>query len=87
MALAKITLKLGKKKIKLTPEEFEELKQDMRQLDSDHKYYWYYTHRYWPTQPLMYTTTSGSIISTGSEVYTNDVSGVNFTGDVLSYSA
>ena len=40
MALSKITLKLGKKKIELTEAEFEELKRDMRQLDKRHHYYW-----------------------------------------------
>ena len=40
MALSKITLKLGKKTIELTPEQFEELKQDMRILDKQHHYHW-----------------------------------------------
>ena len=40
MALAKITLQLGKKKIELTNEEFQELKKDMRELDKIHSDYW-----------------------------------------------
>ena len=48
MALAKISLKLGKKTIELTPEQFEELKKDMRKLDKDYHYYWFgnYDYRY-----------------------------------------
>ena len=55
MALSKIELKLGKKVIKLTTDEFEELKRDMRELDKQHHYYWY---KYYPygygqiSQPL-----------------------------------
>ena len=39
--LSKIELKLGKKVITLTPEQFEELKRDMRNLDKSHYYYWH----------------------------------------------
>lgn len=69
MALNKIELKLGKKVITLTPAQFEELKQDMRELDKSHYYYWHnYSQPYWNsnnirpffltgTTPVEYTTT------------------------------
>ena len=64
MALAKISLKLGKKKIELTPAQFEELKQDMRELDKHHHYYWnLYPHReYWwgNSAPYITYTTSNA---------------------------
>ena len=52
MALSKIELKLGKKVIKLTTDEFEELKRDMRELDKQHHYYWYTYNPYWVRQPV-----------------------------------
>lgn len=48
MALNKIELKLGKKVITLTPNQFEELKQDMRYLDRGHYYYWNHSPWYQP---------------------------------------
>ena len=48
MALAKISLKLGKKTIELTPAQFEELKRDMRELDKSHHYYWHRSPWYEP---------------------------------------
>ncbi len=75
MALSKIELKLGKKKISLTPKQFEELKQDMRDLDKDHHYYWY-NYR-WPT--TWYNTYPyGQVICNGS-TSTGTISNVTTT--------
>ena len=64
MALSKITLTLGKgkskQKISLTPEQFEELKQDMRDLDQSHNYYWNQNTWYQPWYTLSSTTYSAS---------------------------
>lgn len=70
MALSKITLKLGRKTIELTSEQFEELKQDMRDLDRSHNYYWHRSPWYgqWYSQPLSTFTTTNLVgsASTGS---------------------
>ena len=71
MALAKIELKLGKKTITLTPAQFEELKQDMRNLDKTYNYFWYsnpWPQRWWggtltyPSYPpgQIYCNTAGT---------------------------
>ena len=64
MALAKIELKLGKKTITLTPAQFEELKQDMRDLDRTYNYHWYsnpWPQRWW----------GGISNHTGNQIYCN----------------
>lgn len=73
MALSKITLKLGRKTIELTSEQFEELKQDMRDLDRSHNYYWHRNPWYgqWYSQPLSTVITTNLVgsTSTGSSGY------------------
>ena len=76
MALSKIELKLGKKVITLTPKQFEELKQDMRDLDKDHHYYW---HNYsWPkwyyNQPQRFPYDQILCSSTAGSAYTSNTS-------------
>ena len=74
MALSKIELKLGKKVITLTPAQFEELKQDMRNLDKDHHYYWhnynwpyrYYNQLITSASGVNYTNSAPSTVNTGS---------------------
>ena len=79
MALAKISLKLGRKTIELTPEQFEELKQDMRDLDKSHHYYWHTSPWYQPwydrpnrlptftyTTPVVYGSSCDAAISANS---------------------
>lgn len=73
MALAKITLKLGRKTIELTNEQFEELKQDMRDLDRQHHYYWHHSPWYSPwyyNQPMtsipLVMSSAGVNVSVGS---------------------
>jgi len=90
MALAKITLKLGKKKIELTQKEFEELKQDMRKLDQDYRWYWY--PQYWNPAPLTFTTTTVSggnadVMLTDDMTQSISVSPPDFSGTVLGYTA
>ena len=70
MTIAKITLKLGKKKIELTEEEFEELKQDMRELDSSYRYYWYNgQHHNWQYPSVTYTSTEPFEFTSGTITY------------------
>lgn len=90
MALAKITLQLGKKKIELTKKEFEELKQDMRQLDKDHHYYWYNYQPYWNPAPMTFTTTTcgnADVMLTDDMTQSITASPPDFTGSVVSYTA
>ena len=99
MSLEKITLKLGKKKIKLTVEEFEELKQDMRDLDRDYRWYWFSAP---PYRPYWYTNTSiapllagnstpvgstADAISNTTITPSDDMTKVDFAGNVLSYNS
>lgn len=74
MALSKITLTLGKgkskQKISLTPEQFEELKQDMRDLDRSHDYYWHRSPWY---QPWYYNSSGTMFTSTSGYANTSDV--------------
>ena len=85
MALAKITLKLGKKTIELTEKEFEELKQDMRELDKNHYYYWYDYRPIWygadiTSKPVLYSNSPETTVTSGSPP-------PDFHGNTLSYSA
>jgi len=84
MALSKIELKVGKGKnrkvITLTTEQFEELKQDMRDLDKSHHYYWYnyqwprwYSQPHWSGSPILCNNIAGSTTTTG--VITNASTG------------
>jgi len=81
MALSKIELKLGKKVITLTPEQFEELKQDMRDLDRDHHYYWHsypFTEYWWGNStgtPSFRTTGT----TTGNTIDIKGTAGISFT--------
>lgn len=81
MALRKIELKLGKKVITLTPEQFEELKQDMRNLDKDHHYYWH-NYQHYHSYPS-WNRTQGVIlcddISTGNTIGIKGTAGISFT--------
>ena len=82
MALSKISLTLGKgktkQKIQLTPAQFEELKQDMRDLDKSHNYYWHHSPWYghWYNGGIRTFSTSNA-----TDTYTNAVSAVNFTSE------
>jgi len=87
MALATITLKLGKKKIELTAKEFEELKADMRQLDKNHYYYWHNYQPYWYqnsiSSPITFTTSAGSAV----DVIDHEIgSAPDFGGSIVSYT-
>ena len=100
MALNKIELKLGKKVISLTPEQFEELKRDMRELDKRHHYYWHtspwYDQWYYNqpvTVPLTFTTSAGSYQTANSGVGSSDCVSTTqtpsppvFNGSILSTS-
>jgi len=85
MALSKIELKLGKKVITLTPEQFEELKQDMRDLDRDHHYYWYnyphyLTHQWWDTTGTPLFKNTGT--ATGNIIGSVTIDNIGGTADV-----
>jgi len=94
MALSKIELKLGKKVIKLTPAEFEELKLDMRELDKQYHYYWC-SQPVWQTgivykEPFYYNSNVfGSISNASDRVSTTaelPQSLTSFSGSILSTS-
>jgi len=93
MALSKIELKLGKKVIKLTTDEFEELKRDMRELDKQYHYYWC-SQPVWKTgivyrDPFYYSSNvSGSISNASDCVSTAKLpqSLTSFSGSILSTS-
>ena len=93
MALAKITLQLGKKKIELTQKEFEELKKDMRELDKSHYYYWHNYRPYWdwsnPGPALCGSANTGGSITRDSITLNDSVQATNtapsFNGSVVSY--
>jgi len=90
MALSKITLTLGKgktkQKISLTPDQFEELKQDMRDLDKSHNYYWNHNPWYqrWYSQPYFTLTgnsgVSGTVTTSASTANINAVSSITTAG-------
>lgn len=97
MALAKITLKLGKKTIELTSEQFEELKQDMRDLDKSHNYYWHNSPWYQPwyyNQPVLREFTTCNLVGSASNFSSSDAANravsllpakpPNFSGSVVS---
>jgi len=79
MSLSKITLTLGKgktkQKINLTPEQFEELKQDMRDLDKSHNYYWHRNPWYQPYYIACTSNTFDTVASSScvSETYVNSI--------------
>ena len=79
MALSKIELKLGKKVITLTPEQFEELKADMRELDKNHHYYW--NNSPWDRPYYTYTT-----CTTGIDQQSQTPNPPSFNGSILSTS-
>ena len=86
MALSKIELKLGKKVIKLTPAEFEELKLDMRELDKQYHYYWC-SQPVWQTgivykDPFYYSSNVSDCVSTAKLPQ----SLTSFSGSILSTS-
>lgn len=76
MALKKITLQLGSKTISLTVKQFEELKQDMRELDKQHHYYWNHSPWYGPwysgirsfTHPIIFDSSVGGSLSSSNTV-------------------
>ena len=89
--LSKIELKLGKKTITLTSKQFEELKQDMRNLDKDHRYYWYdyqwprWYHNY--PQQISITGTTGLLTANLNQLELGDQKDPPaFNGTVLSAS-
>ena len=76
MAVEKITLNLDGKKIALTEKQFEELKEDMRELDRQYPYTYLYMDK-WYTKPL---------ITSGNSAVPNANLNYDFSGGILSMS-